>query len=574
MKQMFISVFLSVLLLLSLSSSMMATAPDTVRVWANPLNWPAGSLNDVINSDTITGRYVKPNTVFVLQNVGQKDSVFFVTAPITVKGSVTIIGKINPVTGKPPLVAPYINTDNSSIEDYFEPQGNDTLTLKGLYFIGTRPDGASNTGRFVYPTGDNNTFIFDHCILENIVGPQHTPNLFDTWAHAHCSFHITNCEFRNNQHDAVGNPGFAWVECSDATAIPCDTAYFHNNTFFMCGGLILGGGGYAPLKLDFQHNTIFMSTQQGVFQLYYLHNAVITNNVFFSAGSTSQPTSWGNAPGSGKWFSGLITLDSLKDVLKTGPLGLTEAGRHVTITNNAYCWPSAITAKWTQYSCETLPLVSARPGMLTDKTSWPYINVASNDSVDPGFDGALVSTAIAKMVPLIDSAFVPYSANGYRPYIYPMAKPTDTVAWGSVPANWATTKGYPVVENLRYSSTTLAAAGTDGKALGDLNWFPEQGSTAVSQTPSSVPGKFELSQNYPNPFNPSTKISYTLAAKGMTRLSVFDLLGREVAVLVNEVQNAGSHDVTFIPNNLSSGVYFYKLMNSGTVTSMKMVLMK
>jgi hypothetical protein len=148
------------------------------------------------------------------------------------------------------------------------------------------------------------------------------------------------------------------------------------------------------------------------------------------------------------------------------------------------------------------------------------------------------------------------------------------VAWGSVPANWATTKGYPVVENLRYSSTTLAAAGTDGKALGDLNWFPEQGSTAVSQTPSSVPGKFELSQNYPNPFNPSTKISYTLAAKGMTRLSVFDLLGREVAVLVNEVQNAGSHDVTFIPNNLSSGVYFYKLMNSGTVTSMKMVLMK
>jgi hypothetical protein len=60
----------------------------------------------------------------------------------------------------------------------------------------------------------------------------------------------------------------------------------------------------------------------------------------------------------------------------------------------------------------------------------------------------------------------------------------------------------------------------------------------------------------------------------MTRLSVFDILGREVAVLVNEVQNRGSHEVTFTANNLSSGVYFCKLMNSGSMTAMKMVLMK
>lgn len=567
---MLISALLAVLLLLSLTT---AKAADTVRVWANPATWPTGSLNDVINSDTNSSGYVKPNTVFVLQNNGTNDSVFFVTAPITVKGSVTVIGKINPVTGKPPVIAPYINSDNSSINDYFEPQGNDTLTLKGLYFIGTRPDGASNTGRFVNPTGDYNVFIFDHCLLENIVGPQHTPNLFDTWAHAHCSFYITNCEFRNNQHDAVGNPGFAWIECSDATAIPCDTAYFRNNTFFVNGGLILGGGGYAPLKLDFQHNTIFMSTQQGVFQLYYLHNAVIANNVFFSAGSTSQPTSWGDDPGSGKWFSGLITLDSLKPALISGPLSLTEAGRHVTITNNAYCWPSQITAKWTTYSCITLPLVSARPGMLTDKTSWPYINVANNDSVDPGYDASLVSSAVTKMLPLIDSAFIPYSANGYRPYIYPMANPGDTVTWGAVPLNWATTKGYPVVENLRYTNTSFQNAGTDGKALGDLNWFPEQ-ITAVSQASSLMPMKFALNQNYPNPFNPSTKISYTLAIKGVTQLSVYDVLGREVKVLVNEIQNAGQHEVTFTGNNLSSGVYFYKLMSSGFVITKKMVLLK
>jgi hypothetical protein len=60
----------------------------------------------------------------------------------------------------------------------------------------------------------------------------------------------------------------------------------------------------------------------------------------------------------------------------------------------------------------------------------------------------------------------------------------------------------------------------------------------------------------------------------MTRLSVYDILGKEVAVLVNEVQNVGSHDVTFTANNLSSGVYFYKLTNSGNATTMKMILMK
>jgi hypothetical protein len=142
-----------------------------------------------------------------------------------------------------------------------------------------------------------------------------------------------------------------------------------------------------------------------------------------------------------------------------------------------------------------------------------------------------------------------------------------------VAPNWASTQGYPVPENLRYSNTTLRSAGTDGKALGDLNWFPEQ-ITGVSQTSNLLPAKFQLNQNYPNPFNPSTKISYTLATKGMTRLSVYDVLGREVAVLVNEVQIAGSHDVTFNAKNLSSGIYFCKLMSSETMTTMKMLLLK
>jgi hypothetical protein len=97
--------------------------------------------------------------------------------------------------------------------------------------------------------------------------------------------------------------------------------------------------------------------------------------------------------------------------------------------------------------------------------------------------------------------------------------------------------------------------------------------TSVSQTQMN-PGVFALTQNYPNPFNPSTSISYTLKNNGKIRLTVFDLLGREVAVLANEIQTAGQHEVKFSANSLSSGVYFYKLQAGNQVITKKMMLLK
>jgi hypothetical protein len=88
------------------------------------------------------------------------------------------------------------------------------------------------------------------------------------------------------------------------------------------------------------------------------------------------------------------------------------------------------------------------------------------------------------------------------------------------------------------------------------------------------PGVFALAQNYPNPFNPSTDISYTLKNSGQVRLSVYDILGREVAVLVNDIQAAGQHDVKFSANHLSSGIYFYKLQQANEVITKKMLLLK
>jgi hypothetical protein len=89
-----------------------------------------------------------------------------------------------------------------------------------------------------------------------------------------------------------------------------------------------------------------------------------------------------------------------------------------------------------------------------------------------------------------------------------------------------------------------------------------------------LPDEFVLYQNYPNPFNPETKIQYNLENSGKVYLSIYDLLGREVAVLVNEVQNAGFHEISFSETELPSGIYYYRLIAGSEVSTKKMALLR
>lgn len=91
------------------------------------------------------------------------------------------------------------------------------------------------------------------------------------------------------------------------------------------------------------------------------------------------------------------------------------------------------------------------------------------------------------------------------------------------------------------------------------------------QVEFNCPIVFSLDQNYPNPFNPSTKISYSIPQKENVSLKVYDILGNEVAVLVNEVKEQGVYDINFSALNLASGTYIYKL-TAGTYTSVKKMI--
>ncbi len=100
------------------------------------------------------------------------------------------------------------------------------------------------------------------------------------------------------------------------------------------------------------------------------------------------------------------------------------------------------------------------------------------------------------------------------------------------------------------------------------------GLTFTNTTASNLPEKFSLSQNYPNPFNPNTVIKFQVASSKFVKLIIYDVLGREVATLVNQQMQPGSYSVEWNGTNFPSGIYFYKLTAGDFIQSKKMVLIK
>jgi len=98
--------------------------------------------------------------------------------------------------------------------------------------------------------------------------------------------------------------------------------------------------------------------------------------------------------------------------------------------------------------------------------------------------------------------------------------------------------------------------------------------TGVNEATRSGPNHFELQGNYPNPFNPSTTIKYELPQSSTVRLGVYDILGREVSVLVDQRKNAGSYEVKFDGSNLASGAYFYRFQAGSFVQTKRLLLLK
>ena len=97
--------------------------------------------------------------------------------------------------------------------------------------------------------------------------------------------------------------------------------------------------------------------------------------------------------------------------------------------------------------------------------------------------------------------------------------------------------------------------------------------TSITGT-NGQPLSFTLKQNYPNPFNPTTNIEFSIPVSGFVSLKIYDISGKQVGHLVNNILREGSYSANFNASNLSSGIYFYTLKTDGFVETKKMLLVK
>lgn len=447
---------------------------DTMFVYANP----PGNLNTVIKSDTVGGR--NPNRVYVLRQTGSVDTTYYITGYVKVNFNVTIIGEPNPKTGHPPVIAPFILANNSAPNQFLRPTGACTLTLKNLYFEGNRTDTVKALQRIFYGSADSVRYNLDHCVFDNF------KNVDMIWEHGNWnSIFMKNCEVRNCNGPGWQGVAFIW----GISGVPVDTAEFVDNTFFNMARSVIGELNYCKyFYLD--HNTFFLGAGETIV-LPQATNALIQNNIFygsFAHGADSAQIA-GNLFANDAQGPAILMFDTLTSVADS-PYVFTEPERSIVVRNNDYFWPKPLYDMWAAISdtaSSNGPGVITPPAwmdsetsrMFADKSAWPGFSASENDSLDPGFASSVAGAAVDSLVSFIEAKWTNAVTLGF--YWDPVLVPYNV--FGSVASNWASTQGYPVPENLRYSNIALQFAGTDGKALGDLNWFPEQ----LNSNPPAVP---------------------------------------------------------------------------------------
>ncbi|MDD5363425.1 MAG: T9SS type A sorting domain-containing protein [Ignavibacteria bacterium] len=127
---------------------------------------------------------------------------------------------------------------------------------------------------------------------------------------------------------------------------------------------------------------------------------------------------------------------------------------------------------------------------------------------------------------------------------------------------------FKTLGNLTLFAGGATSSSASGRGTFEYTW------TALGIYNPEVPVKFNLDQNYPNPFNPSTSIKFDIPKSSFIKLAVYDIIGRELRLLINDYRNAGSYIVNFEAGSLSSGVYIYRLESGNFISEKRMIIVK
>jgi hypothetical protein len=469
--------------------------------------------------------------------------------------------------------------------------GND-LIVKNLAATPTSPSGGLNWSYFGF--GPAHTSI----TLDNVL-MEHTRWTFVNGGDS-CSLYVRNSYFVNMSGQPCRRNGGVYDSFNNG-----DTLWVENCTHVMAQGSVWKLRNNNWQRVVFNHNT-FVNMAGSVFMsLGYQSNMSVTNNLFINCGVQPYP--------------GIQSIDPGEQDPDFEPMGLVNVypdsadvangtpRRFLCQGNDAYWDPSLSDVVSIENAAKLDGVTNWQSQMIiwnsrTDSifqhlppyntTPYKYCVTDKWLNVMPTFKNTadLFTTQLANLKEFaIKTVDTSSAAGSGGSAVLPDWRVNSNDSTAYVFPDW------PIPIDLSYTDASLLTAGM-GYPVGDLNWFPSQKAAWLShrdaeyaaintalqsgtlatgiQDPGGHAEGFQLQQNYPNPFNPSTDIKFAIPKAGNVSLIVYNILGEEVATLVNGFKPAQSYTVKFDGTGLASGVYFYTLRYNGQSMTKKMLLLK
>ncbi len=479
----------------------------------------------------------------------------------------------------PPLICTFPMTVDPGPEGIIA-EGD--LTIKNCELCAVGADGTVGW-IFAYTTRPNLHLVFDNCIMERTLWA------FVYSSYANCNFTFKDCYFVN-MSGRTGRSGGVF-DCFE----PQDTLLIENCTHVMAQGSIYSIKQYPFNRIIINHNT-FINCAGSVFaNPGFQGNISLTNNIFVN--SNVHPYDHcrhGDLidPDPDRLPVGLVNVNPYSED------SANSTSRKFLVQNNLVYWDSSLddcdsilnankVNGSTCWESQMIIMNSRTKKMFDDDYKYPFLVTDTWKNRMPHF--ADPKDLFTKQLINIKE-FVLEAADDNNYFVLPTWRLINIGIEKVVHPDW------PIPIDLSYSDADLITGGIGGFPLGDLNWFPDKKAKWSAQRIAeydkindalnkgnlvtavhnqvNLPVEFQLKQNYPNPFNPSTTIVFSLPKSANTSLKIFDILGREVEILVEGYITSGMHEVKFNAADLASGVYFYKLKSGDFTEVKKMLLMK
>ena len=565
------------------------------------VEWGAGipgTFEETIKADT-TADGKQAHAIYELE----AGKIYLQLTELNVNSSLSIVGAA-PATdgGMPAVIQPFANAEGASgftnwPNGNFQVYGEGTrFTLKNVILNGAALGQEFNLGSVVTSRGNEN---FVH--LDNVVSSHYVTFLWSTFGTS-SDFHLTNSIVKAFTNGPGGQyfGGAAWGGGSWMGTI--DTLVMEHNTI----SNVIGEAIVIYSQVDhglINHNT-FANIVMSMIWYRGQNNLEVSNNLLYNTKahgvSTYDISGWGVwHPGGAGQFKVMPDWTHKDSTVMVGPDLVDHMDRNINYHHNVWYHSKELTDFMTTTEPWSWEVSTTVLDTATDGTVDTTITVATvGDTMtalawqSQGVDDSTKAAIAQNRGISIDATNINADPGirlhpnyietqlartwDFRDNLKSDTAPFNTVWWTYEPDGSYIGVAWPVENkfyNMSYDKASAAAtASATGGMVGDQRWFAM---TELSVDEDVIaPKTFTLEQNYPNPFNPTTTIAFSLNTASPVKLTVFDILGQEVATLVNENKSVGSHKVQWRANTMPSGVYYYRLEADGISKTHKMVLMK